>query len=86
MKRQKDSRKNNAYAATKFLQIQNLGTDAFWSGEDLWVLQDGTLLIISIHAYLKGSFKTMDEGQQAQEEQNKELSLQAAKTVLLKLH
>jgi hypothetical protein len=85
MQRQEATRKNKAYAAKKFHQIQNLGTDAFWGGEDLWVLQDDTLLIISIHSFLKGSFKTMDEGHQAHEEQDKELSLQVAKSVLLKL-
>jgi hypothetical protein len=86
IERQKRTRKNNPHAAKLFQEIQNLGTDAFWSGEDLWVRKDDTLLIISVHSFLEGSFKTMEESKKAGEEQNKGLSLQVAKTVLAKLN
>ncbi len=86
MQRQEEARKNNPHAAKKFQKIQNLGTDAFWGGEDLWVLKNDTLLIISIHSHLDGSFQNMEEMQKAREEQDKNLSLQVAKTVLTRLN
>ncbi len=85
MQRQEEARKNSPYASSRFQKIPNLGTDAFWSGEDLWVLQDDTLIIISIHSFLDGSYQNMEAMQKAREEQDMELSIQAAKTVLLKL-
>ncbi len=85
MQRQEEARKNNPHAADKFQKIPNLGSDAFWGGEDLWVLQGDTLLIISVHSFLKGSFQDMDELKKAREQQDKDLSLQIAKTVLAKL-
>ncbi len=86
MERQKRARKNSAHAAKMFQEIQNLGTDAFWGGEDLWVRKDDTLLIISVHSFLDGSFKDMEELKKASEEQNRDLSLQVATTVLAKLN
>ncbi|MEJ2529224.1 MAG: hypothetical protein P8Z39_03840 [Gammaproteobacteria bacterium] len=85
MERQKTARKNSSYAAKKFKQIPNLGTDAFWGGNDLWVLQDDTLLIISIHSFMDGSFPNMQALQQAREQQDKALSVQVAETVLARL-
>ncbi len=86
IERQKRARKNSAHAAKMFQEIQNLGTDAFWGGEDLWVQKDDTLLIISVHSFLDGSFQNMEELKKAGEEQNRALSLQVAKTVLAKLN
>jgi hypothetical protein len=85
MQRQEAARKNSPYAAKQFQKIPNLGTDAFWSGEDLWVLQDETLIIISVHSFLNGSFPNMDAARQARGKQDLDLSLQVAKTVLLNL-
>lgn len=86
MERQEKARMNNPYAAKKFQKIPNLGSDAFWSGEDLWVLKDDTLLIISVHSFLDGSFQDMEAAQMAREEQDKTMSLEVAKTVLGKLN
>ncbi len=86
MQRQEEARKNNQNAAKNFQKIPNLGTDAFWGGEDLWVLKDDTLIIISIHSFLSGSFKDMGELQKAREEQDMNLSLQVAKSVLTRLN
>ncbi len=86
MERQKTARKNSSYAAKKFEQIPNLGTDAFWGGEDLWVLKDDTLLIISIHSFMDGSFPDMDAMQKASAQQDRALSIQVAETVLSRLN
>jgi hypothetical protein len=86
MERQKRARMSNAQSAKKYRGISDLGTDAFWGGEDLWVLKDNTLLIISINAPVIGSFSNMDEMQLAREENHRELSIQVAKAVLAKLN
>ncbi len=86
MERQKTARKNSSYAAKKFEQIPNLGSDAFWGGEDLWVLKDNTLLIISIHSFLDGSYPDMETLQQARAQQDRALSIKVAETVLSRLN
>lgn len=86
MERQKTARKNSTYAAKRFEQIPNLGTDAFWGGDDLWILQDDTLLIITIHSFLAGSFPNMEALQQASEQQDRALSIKVAETVLARLN
>lgn len=86
IKRQENTRMNSPYAAKKFKKIPNLGTNAFWGGEDLWVLKDDTLLIISVHSFLSGSFQNMEAMREAREHQDQTLSLQVAKTILARLN
>jgi hypothetical protein len=86
MERQKTARHNSAYTAKKFQEIPNLGTNAFWGGDDLWVLKDDILLIITVDSFLDGSFPNMEALQKAREQQDRALSLQVAETVLARLN
>lgn len=85
MTRQKKTRKAGGHAAETFRPVSGLGDDAFWNGNDLWVLQEDTLLIISVHSVLKGSFKDMDAARDARKEQDLALSQKAAQILLPRL-
>ncbi|MCI5210024.1 MAG: hypothetical protein D3910_14780, partial [Candidatus Electrothrix sp. ATG2] len=63
----------------------NLGTDAFWSGSDLWVLQADILLLLTANSFLDGSFENMEALQKAHEEQNRSFAIHATKIILEKL-
>lgn len=84
MARQKKARKTG-YAAKTFRSVQGLGDDAFWNGNDLWVLAGDTLVIISVHSVLAGSFKDISSARTAREEQDLSLSKKVAQTLLPRL-
>ena len=83
--RQVKSRKNSENASGTYREIENLGDGAFWEGTSLWVLREDLLLILKVNSVLEGAFDSRDALDQAQEEQNLEISLKAAETVLSKL-
>jgi hypothetical protein len=85
MTRQKKAHQAGGHAAETFHPVPGLGDDAFWNGSDLWVLQGDTLLIVTIHSVLEGSYKDMASAQAAREEQDLALSQKAAQTVLPRL-
>jgi hypothetical protein len=85
MTRQKKARQAGGHAAETFRPVPGLGDDAFWNGSDLWVLQGDTLLIVTVHSVLEGSFKDMTAARKAREDQGLALSQKAAQTVLPRL-
>ncbi len=86
MARQKQARQSNAYAAKRYREIPGLGDEAFWSGDDLWVRKGERLVMITVNAFLAGSFKDMEEAGTAKEEQNLSLAQQAAQVILPRLN
>jgi hypothetical protein len=85
MTRQKKARQGGGHAAETFRPVPGLGDDAFWNGSDLWVLQGDTLVVVTVHSVLEGSFKDMTSARKAREEQDLTLSQKAAQTVLPRL-
>jgi hypothetical protein len=85
MERQKRTRMSHQHASKSFKAIPGLGDDAFWTGKTLWVLKGETLMIITVHSALEGSFPNRTAADQAKEEQDLALSQQIAATVLSRL-
>ncbi|MBN1333535.1 MAG: hypothetical protein JW971_07200 [Synergistales bacterium] len=83
--RQVKARKNSENASKTCREIENLGDGALWEGTSLWVLKEDLLMILKVNSVLEGSFDSREALDEAQEEQNLELSLKAAETVLTKL-
>lgn len=83
--RQIKARKNSAYAAKTFKELQGLGAGAFWEGTSLYVLKGNILVIITVRSVLEGSFSNREAMDAAHEEQNLALSLKVADTVLSRL-
>ena len=83
--RQKKARRNSANAAKNFREIPDLGDEAFWGGTDLWLLKGETLFIISVNTPLAGSFQNMEAMNKARSDQDLDLSLKVAETVLSRL-
>lgn len=86
MTRQVQAHQAKNLADDKFRLIPNLGDEAFWNGTDLYVREGDTLLIIKVNAFLPGSFKDMQEANNAAMDQNLKLSQQVAETVLARVN
>jgi len=76
--RQIGARTRHEEASKTFLEVGVPGAEAFWEGTALWVLKGEVLFLLTVHSPLAGSFKTMDEMNAAQEEQNLALARKAA--------
>jgi hypothetical protein len=85
MERQKKARKASEQAVKTFRAIPELGDDAFWNGSDLWVLKGDVLILVTVNAFVEGSFKDMAAADMAREEQNLALARTAATTILARL-
>lgn len=83
--RQKKARTASAYASKKLKPVPGLGDDAFWSGNDLWIVKGDYLVIVLVHSELKGSFKNMDAMDKARAEQDLDQSRKLAGKVLPKI-
>ena len=83
--RQVEARKNSENASRTYREIENLGNGAFWEGTSLWVLKEDLLMILKVNSVLQGTFDSREALDQAQEEQDLELSIRAADTALSKL-
>ena len=76
--RQIGARTRHEEASKTVLEVGVPGAEAFWEGTALWVLKGEVLFLLTVHSPLAGSFKTMDEMNAAQEEQNLALARKAA--------
>ena len=86
MTRQVRAHQAKNLADDKFRLIPNLGDEAFWNGTDLFARKGDTLLIIKVNAFLTGSFKDMQEANNAAMDQNLKLSQHIAETVLSRVN
>jgi len=86
MTRQVRAHQSKNLADDKFRLIPNIGDEAFWNGTDLFARKGDTLLIIKVNAFLPGSFKDMQEANNAAMDQNLKLSQQVAETVLARVY
>ncbi len=83
--RQKKARMSSAYASKKLKPVTGLGDDAFWSGNDLWIVKGDYLVTILAHSELKGSFKGREAMDKARAEQDLDQSRKVAEKVLPKI-
>ncbi len=83
--RQKKARMANSSTSKKTRNIPALGDEAFWNGNDLWVVKANYLLVVLAHPYLPGNYGSRDAMDKAREQQDFQYSQRMAMTVLLKM-
>lgn len=85
VEKQKKARGGSDHASKLFKAVHGLGDDAFWSGNQLWVLKGETLLMIKVNVSVQGSFKSREAMDAAVAENNLALSRKIAATALTRL-
>jgi hypothetical protein len=83
--RQKKARMLSEDTAKQMKAVPGLGDEAFWNGNDLWIIKGDYFVNIVAGSFLEGSFKSTEAMQKARYEKDLELSRKVAEKVVQKI-